>query len=86
MKSEKEKKGEENGALAPFRVRTYSKVELSMLYNPAACLSNALNLLATWIRMNFPLCEELEAVGYNKYRRSFTPKEVALIVKYLGEP
>ena len=84
MKLEKEE--EKNGESAPFCIRTYSKVELSMLYNPTSCLSNAINLLATWIRMNFPLCEELAAVGYNKYRRNFTPKEVSLIVKYLGEP
>ena len=74
MKLEKEE--EKNGESAPFRIRTYSKVELSMLYNPTSCLSNAINLL----------CEELAAVGYNKYRRNFTPKEVSLIVKYLGEP
>ena len=29
---------------------------------------------------------ELAAVGYNRYRRSFTPREVSLLVKYLGEP
>ena len=32
MKLEKEE--EKNGESAPFRIRTYSKVELSMLYNP----------------------------------------------------
>lgn len=86
MKSENEKKDEVEDDLLPFRIRTYTKVELSMLYNPMSCLTNALNTLATWIRMNLPLCEELEAVGYNKYRRSFTPREVSLLVKYLGEP
>jgi len=25
-------------------------------------------------------------VGYNKYRRTFTPLEVKVLVKYLGEP
>lgn len=29
---------------------------------------------------------ELEKVGYNKYRRTFTPLEVKVLVKYLGEP
>ena len=28
----------------------------------------------------------LEKVGYNKYRRTFTPLEVKVLVKYLGEP
>ncbi|MCD8184702.1 MAG: DUF4248 domain-containing protein [Bacteroides sp.] len=86
MKSENEKKTDTEEDLHPFRVRAYSKVELSMLYNPAFCLTNALHTLATWIRLNFPLWEELTAIGYNKYRRCFTPREVSLIVKYLGEP
>lgn len=30
--------------------------------------------------------QELEAVGYNKYRHSFLKQEVRIIVKYLGEP
>jgi hypothetical protein len=30
--------------------------------------------------------EELTRINYNKYRRSFTPREVGRIVFYLGEP
>ena len=86
MKSEKEKKEEEEEDLRPFHVRTYTKEELAMLYNPTFCITNALNTLSAWIRMNKPLSEELKAVGYNRYRRSFTPREVSLLVKYLGEP
>lgn len=86
MKSETEKREEEEDDLRPFRIRTYTKVEIAMLYNPGACLTNAVSTLAGWIRMNRPLREELTAVGYNKYRRVFTPREVAVLVKYLGEP
>lgn len=86
MKTEKARKEEEEEDLRPFLIRTYSKEELSMLYNPTQCVTNALKTLSTWIRLNKPLCQELEAVGYNKFRRSFTPREVGLLVKYLGEP
>ncbi|MEL5892872.1 DUF4248 domain-containing protein [Bacteroides sp. GD17] len=85
MKIEKEKK-EEAEDLRPFHVRTYTKEELAMLYNPTFCVTNAINTLSAWIRLNKPLKEELAAVGYNRYRRSFTPREVSLLVKYLGEP
>ena len=54
MKTEKEKREEEEEDLRPFRIHAYSKEEL--------------------------------AVGYNKYRRTFTPLEVKVLVKYLGEP
>ena len=77
MKTEKEKKEEEEEDLRPFRIHAYSKEELAMLYNPTYCISNAIYTLAAWIRHNKAL---------NKYRRTFTPLEVKVLVKYLGEP
>lgn len=69
-----------------FRPKAYTKAELAMMYNPTQCITVALKTLARWIQSNPALVEELNAVSYNKYRRSFTPKEVAIIVRYLGEP
>ncbi|WP_455591762.1 DUF4248 domain-containing protein [Bacteroides sp.] len=69
-----------------YPIRVYTKAELAMLYNPASCIMVALNTLSRWIRMNGPLMKELEAIGYNKFRHSFTPREVELIFKYIGEP
>ena len=80
MKTEKEKREEEEEDLRPFRIHAYSKEELAMLYNPTYYT------LAAWIRHNKALKGELEKVGYNKYRRTFTPLEVKVLVKYLGEP
>lgn len=79
-------KKEEEEDEKPFVIRVYSKAELAMLYNPGKCVTPALLSLYRWIRMNRKLTEELEAAGYNKYRHSFTPLEVRLIIKYLGEP
>lgn len=69
-----------------FQPRAYTKVELATLYNPASCITVALKTLSRWMKANELLMAELEAVRYNKYRRTFTPKEVGIIVKYLGEP
>lgn len=69
-----------------FQLRTYSKVELAHLYNPDQCITVALQTLSRWIKMNPLLIAELDDVQYNKYRRTFTPKEVGIIIKYLGEP
>ena len=68
MKTEKEKREEEEEDLRPFRIHAYSKEELAMLYNPTYCISNAIYTLAAWIRHNKALKGELEKVGYNKYR------------------
>lgn len=40
MKTEKEKREEEEEDLRPFRIHAYSKEELAMLYNPTYCISN----------------------------------------------
>ena len=83
MKDEKKQIEEEE---REYPIRVYSKVELAMLYNPGKCITPALQCFYRWIRMNKPLVAELEAVGYYKFRRSFTPREVRIIFKYLGEP
>lgn len=69
-----------------FVIHTYTKVELSMLYSPGDCVSVAENNLSRMIRSNRSLSLELAAVGYNKFRHSFTPKEVSILVAFLGEP
>lgn len=75
-----------NNEESAFSVRSYTKVELAALYNPTQCISVALQTLYRWMCANSALMEELNSVGYNKYRRGFTPKEVTILVKYLGEP
>ena len=42
--------------------------------------------LSDWIRKNHILWLALQAIGYNRYRRCYMPREVALIVQYLGAP
>lgn len=69
-----------------FRIRSYSKADLAMMYNPEQCVTVALKTLSRWIQANPDLKRELEAINYNKHRHSFTPKEVDAIVRYIGEP
>ena len=76
----------ENEKEQPFIIRTYSKAEMARLYNPSMCITLALQTLARWMRMNTALMDELNLIGYNKYRRAFTPAEVRIIIKFLGEP
>jgi len=69
-----------------FYLRSYSKVELAMLYAPGICASIALQRLYRWIRKNKDLTYELQRVGYNKHRHVFLKREVELIAHFLGEP
>ena len=69
-----------------FKVKAYMKMELAALYSPYSQDATALQNLYRWMKRCTPMMEELYALGYNKYRHSFLKQEVAIIVKYLGEP
>ena len=70
-----------------FEIRSYGKSELAMLYFPhAQTTEGALSNLRFWIRKCRDLDEALKACGMARQAKSYTPKEVALIVEYLGEP
>ena len=70
----------------PFDIRTYKKSELAHLYNPNVCLKVALQILRRWIVYNLPLLQELEQEGYRARNRLLSPRQVATIIRYLGEP
>ena len=70
-----------------FKVKAYGKSELAMLYFPdAGSAHTAVNHLMSWIHRNPELSEGLMKMGYRKSDKFFTPKQVAVIAEYLGEP
>ena len=70
-----------------FKIQPYGKSELALLYFPnAATVSGALSNLNYWIRRNKALNKALKKCGMPPRSKSFTPKEVALIIEHLGEP
>jgi hypothetical protein len=70
-----------------FRIRPYSKRELARLYFPdTANDESAVANLRNLIRRVNGLGEELKEAGYKPYDKIFTPKQVGILVHYLGEP
>jgi len=70
-----------------FKIRSYSKKELALCYFPSSeNPHSAVNHLMTWIKRCTPLLEELEAQGYQKMSKWFSPREVRMIIDHLGEP
>ena len=63
-----------------------SKHALSVEYFPSATHHVAVNHLMRWITRCTPLLKELEATGYTKKKRYFSPAQRTLIYDYLGEP
>ena len=69
-----------------FKLKSYSKVELSRKYNPHLCDRSAQRALMKWIEHNKELSEKLLSTGFKKMDRLFTPKQVEMIISFLGEP
>ncbi|MDN0071304.1 DUF4248 domain-containing protein [Bacteroides caecigallinarum] len=69
-----------------FRLRTYKKNELAMMYFPDVSKAAASRNFRRWIKNCPPMMKELEAMGYDKNRQYLLKAEVAVIVKHLGEP
>ena len=69
-----------------FKIRQYSKKELALTYFPDSSPRTAVKHLMTWIYHCTPLWKELQAMGYKKLSKGFTPREVSAIIEQLGEP
>jgi hypothetical protein len=69
-----------------FKVREYGRTELALCYCPDITGEAAWRKLKKWIDRFPGLPESLLEHGYDGSQRSFTPKQVDIIVKALGEP
>lgn len=69
-----------------FRITTYKKRDLACLYCPNATARCAIRTFTRWIKRNKELYSALIDTGYSVRMRTFMPKQVGLIVRYLDEP
>ena len=68
-------------------IKSYRKSELALLYFPECqTKEGALSNLKSWIRGNRELTDALHKCGMPPRKKTFTPKEVALIFHVLGDP
>ena len=67
--------------------RMYSKTELGLLYFPeATSKATARRHLMDWVKRCIPLWDELKKQGNQVGCQYFSPRQVAVIFEYLGEP
>ncbi|WP_297900731.1 DUF4248 domain-containing protein [uncultured Parabacteroides sp.] len=62
------------------------KSDLAVLYFPELASHQACNRLRRWIVRCTELHDRLREAGYRSEQRIFTPRQVGLIVRFLGEP
>lgn len=66
--------------------RVYGHQELALLYFPNILPASASTQLTRWIRRDEDLLSALEAIGYRKGHRIYTPLQVRTIVDHMGDP
>lgn len=69
-----------------MKITTYSVKELSGMYFPHSSGRAATTQLKRWLELNTVLQQRLAETGYVAGQKLLTPRQVALIVDYLGEP
>ena len=69
-----------------FKLRSYTKKELALLYFPDSSPPSAVKHLMQWIKRCDPLWTSLQQTGYSARGKAFTPIQVRAIVDNLGEP
>lgn len=72
--------------ISGFEIKAYGKGELAQLYNPGMGVRSALRTLSVWIKRNGALDDKLRETGLVPCCKIYTPRQVKLIVEYLGEP
>lgn len=77
----------DNNKDGAFKIRPYSKKELALTYFPHMNDPHAATCkLMRMINLCLPLVEKLERNGYTKMAKTFTSKEVEMIIEHIGEP
>ena len=69
-----------------FKIRSYSKKELALMFFPDSTPRVAVNHLMALIRRNDMLWDELLSTGYKTACKTFSPRQVQAISEWLGAP
>lgn len=66
--------------------KMYTKCELARLYLPHIEGRSATNRLMSWIKRSEPTMQKLVAAGYYPTQKYFSPRQVDILIDFLGEP
>lgn len=69
-----------------FEIKSYGYSELAVRYLPTINKKSASNQFRKWIKLNHKLYDELKSYGFIPNQKILTPRQVSIIIQYLGEP
>ena len=64
--------------------RSFGRTELALKYNPDSTPQTAWRRMRVWLEQPL-LKQNLQRLGYDGRQRVFSPRQVALIVSWLGD-
>ena len=67
-------------------IKSYSMAELGQLYSPSLSVSAATKQLLRWMERHPNLIPRLQADGWKKGQRRFSPKQISVLFDCLGAP
>lgn len=76
---------DKNHEKSPWR-RAWGVTEFAQLYFPGQTPVVAYKRMWEWIRVSRGLKDKLEAAGWVKFQKLYTPKQVSVLIDHLGEP
>ncbi|RHJ82342.1 DUF4248 domain-containing protein [Parabacteroides sp. AM08-6] len=66
--------------------RVWGHTELAVLYFPYMQIKSASTRLGVMIKRDEELLADLKRAGYFKGQRTFTPRQVHILLDHLGDP
>lgn len=69
-----------------FKIKSYGYGELAQMYFPQITKQSATIQFRRWIRLNEKLQDALISSGHRRWQKLLTPKQVEIIIHYIGEP
>jgi len=69
-----------------FVVKGYYKADLALMYHPGMSARCAMGKMRRWINRNTELKRKMLEAQVSALNHKYTPKEVAILVEFLGEP
>ncbi len=72
--------------MSEFKIKCYGVGELACLFLPTLNNRSASNQFRAWIKKNEILKQALVEAGFQNRQKIYTPKQVQIIIEYLGAP
>lgn len=69
-----------------FVIKSYLKADLALMYHPSMTQRGAMTKMRRWINLNSELKKRMTEAQVSALTHQYTPRQVAILAEFLGEP